>query len=124
MCIRDRDFDSTKLDYGILSDFPERVNINLVSNGPFNDWIHINSIDYNAELDQILLSARNANEIWIIDHSTTTAEAASHSGGNAGKGGDLLYRWGNPQIYGRGTENDRIYYRQHDATWDSHWLPR
>ncbi len=51
---------------------------------------------YNAELDQIVLSVHNFDEVWVIDHSTTTAEAAGHSGGNSGKGGDLLYRWGNP----------------------------
>jgi len=31
-------------------------------------------------------------EAITIDHSTTAAQAAGHSGGNRGKEGDLLYR--------------------------------
>ncbi len=61
------------------------------------DWTHINGVDYNPELDQIVMSVHGFSEFWIIDHSTTTAEAAGHQGGRSGKGGDLLYRWGNPR---------------------------
>ena len=81
------------------------------------DWNHINSLDYNEEFDQILISSHIQNEIWIIDHSTTTREAAGHSGGRFGKGGDLLYRWGNPQVYKAGTTNDQMLFGQHDAQW-------
>jgi Arylsulfotransferase (ASST) len=83
------------------------------------DWIHGNAVAYNAQLDQVVLSAREFNEIWIIDHSTTTAEAAGHKGGKHGKGGDLLYRWGNPQAYRTGTAKDQRLFSQHDA----HWIP-
>src|SRR5262249_49444459 len=70
---------------------------------PINpDWTHINSVAYNADLDQIMLSVHAFSEIWIIDHSTNTAQAAAHSGGRYGKGGDLLYRWGNPRAYRAG----------------------
>ena len=61
--------------------------------------MHTNSVAYNPELDQIMLSIHEFSEVWIIDHSTTTEEAASHTGGRRGKGGDLLYRWGNPRAY-------------------------
>ena len=71
----------------------------------------------NAALDQIVISARSHNEVWIIDHSTTTAEARTHSGGKRGHGGDFLYRWGNPQLYGAGTAADRTLFNQHDAQW-------
>jgi hypothetical protein len=64
-----------------------------------------------------MLSVRGNSEVWIIDHSTTTAEAAGHSGGQRGKGGDLLYRWGNPKAYGAGTQSDQKLYQQHDAEW-------
>lgn len=81
------------------------------------DWTHFNSVDYNEELDQIMVSVHEFSEIWIIDHSTTTTEASGHTGGTLGKGGDLLYRWGNPQAYDAGSSSDQKLFRQHDATW-------
>ena len=98
-----QDHDSSKLNYGVIEDHPELLDINLGgSSGPGggSDWLHTNGIDYNAELDQIAISSHNMDEIFVIDHSTTTEEAASHSGGNSGMGGDILYRWGNPGNYG------------------------
>jgi hypothetical protein len=79
--------------------------------------MHCNGIDYNPTLDQIALSCKNTNEIYIIDHSTSTEEAASHSGGNSGKGGDILYRWGNPEAYRAGTPEDQQLFGQHDIQW-------
>ncbi len=120
-----QDHDPTKDNYegptGV-ADHPELIDINYVSDqanggGAPNDWIHANGIDYNAELDQIVLSVREYSEFWVIDHSTTTEEAASDSGGNAGMGGNLLYRWGNPQTYDAGNESDRMLFFQHDAKW-------
>lgn len=99
-----QDHDPTKLNYGVVEDHPELLDINLggVQGGPGGggDWLHINGIDYNAELDQIVISSHNLDEIYVIDHSTTTEEAESHTGGNSGMGGDILYRWGNPDNYG------------------------
>ncbi|MEZ4956402.1 MAG: aryl-sulfate sulfotransferase [Saprospiraceae bacterium] len=113
-----QDFDSTKLNFGTVSEHPELIDLNYQKfTGQREDLMHANSIDYDPVKDQIILSVRNYNEIWIIDHSTTTAEAASHAGGNGGKGGDLLYRWGNPEAYKMGSPNDRKLFVQHDAQW-------
>jgi hypothetical protein len=84
------------------------------------DWMHSNAVAYNAEKDQVLLNVLEFNEFWIIDHSTTTAEAASHKGGKSGKGGDLLYRWGNPRAYRAGTLKDQMLFGQHNT----HWIPK
>ena len=116
-----QDFDSTKDNYGIVADHPELLDINFAdASGPNkykSDWMHCNGIDYNPTLDQIALSCKNTNEIYIIDHSTSTEEAASHSGGNSGKGGDILYRWGNPEAYRAGTPEDQQLFGQHDIQW-------
>jgi hypothetical protein len=87
------------------------------------DWTHANALDYNPELDQIIVSIRSMNEVVVIDHSTTPLESAGHSGGRYGMGGDFLYRWGNPETYGRGTADDRKLFLQHDVQWIRPGLP-
>ncbi|MBL6869781.1 MAG: aryl-sulfate sulfotransferase, partial [Flavobacteriales bacterium] len=118
-----QDHDSSKDNFGVISNHPELIDINMISatgGGPpgmnSGDWFHINGIDYNADLDQIAFSSRHASEVYIIDHSTTTSEAATHSGGNSGKGGDILYRWGNPSNYGL-SGNQIIPNAVHDIRW-------
>jgi len=108
-----QDYNSGKDNYGIVENHPELLDINYGGNDV--DWLHCNSIDYNEYLDQILISSRNFNEIWVIDHSTTSEEASGHTGGNNGKGGDILFRWGNPQSYK--VDGPHRFYEQHDATW-------
>ena len=121
-----QDFDSTVLNYGVVSEHPELIDINYIGTtqgGDRADWNHINAVAYNEEFDQIILSVHNFSEIWVIDHSTTTAEASGHTGGNSGMGGDLLYRWGNPLTYDRGTVSDQKLFAQHDAHWIETGLP-
>ena len=112
-----QDYDSTKSNYGIVKNHPELIDAAGDGTNLQAFVNHMNSIDYNSELDQILLSVRNSSEVWIIDHSTTSAEAKAHAGGKRGKGGDLLYRWGNPLTYQSGTSADQKLYQQHDAEW-------
>lgn len=117
-----QEFDDTKLNYNSVANNPQLVNINYKATLS-SDWIHLNSIDYNPTLDQILLSSFTFGEMWVIDHSTTTAEAASHTGGNSGKGGDLLYRLGNPAAYNNDTAGNILFNGQHNAHWIQEGLP-
>ena len=117
--------------YGIISEHPELININYTTVGgggggggqPHGDWMHLNAVDYNVELDQIIFSSPRMNEFYIIDHSTETEEAAGHTGGNSGKGGDFLYRWGNPRVYNRGTQEDQKIFVIHGVNWIREGLP-
>lgn len=111
-----QDFDSTKSNYGIVKEHPELFNLNYVPNDKA-DWAHANAIDYNPILDQVILSLNAFSEFVIIDHSTTISESASHSGGLMGKGGDILYRYGNPESYSHGDSSDRVDYKNHNVQW-------
>ncbi|MEC7653408.1 MAG: aryl-sulfate sulfotransferase [Bacteroidota bacterium] len=111
-----QDTDPNKPNYGVVAENPRKFNINFTNgNGPnqgagSSDWMHCNSIDYNAELDQIMISSAKFCELWIIDHNLSTEEAATDAG-------DLLYRWGNPRAYDRGTNEDQVLFHQHDTHW-------
>lgn len=118
-----QDYDPTKANYGVVADHPELVDINFADQGSSYDWNHSNSIRFNPTYDEIMISVRYFSEFWVIDHSTTTAQAAGHTGGRHGKGGDLLYRWGNPRAYQRGTLADQKLFYQHDAQWITSGLP-
>ncbi len=116
-------YDATKSNYGVPSAHPELIDAAGDHRALPVFWNHMNSIDYDSAYDQIALSVRGNSEVWVIDHSTTTAEAAGHTGGKSGKGGDLLYRWGNPITYGAGTVNNETYFQQHDAEWIKQGCP-
>jgi hypothetical protein len=90
------------------ADYPERWD-------PALPAPRINALDYSPRLNQLLMSA--GDEIWVIDRSTTTEEAAGHEGGDYGKGGDLLYRWGNPKTYLGNDTYPQMSFFQHGARW-------
>jgi hypothetical protein len=131
-----QDQDRNKPNYGKVADHPERFDLNYIpgeddpappARGPGKpaekrvpvnpDWMHVNAVAYNADLDQIVFSSPHFSEIWIIDHGTTTEEARGHTGGRWGKGGDILYRWGNPRVYRSGTKVDQRLFGQHNIQW-------
>jgi hypothetical protein len=109
-----QDFDPGKENYGVVADHPEKLDINAIH---FNrdgsvkaDWTHVNAMDYDPELDQIIFYSNYLSEVYIIDHSTTPYESQ-------GDKGDLLWRWGNPANYDRGSEEDRRLFNKHDVQW-------
>lgn len=106
-----QEFDDTKLNYGIIADNPHRINVNyeIPNNG---DLMHANGFDYDDDKDVIYLSVNNYSEVWVIDHSTTSIEATGSTGGTYGKGGDLVYRFGNPSAYNN-SFGERLFYNNH-----------
>ena len=117
-----QDVDPQKPNFGQIKDNPGRINLNYVRR-PNEDWNHVSALDYHAELDLIMITLHGNDEVVIIDHSTTIEEAMTKSGGRYGKGGELLYRWGNPQTYGEGSNADRRYFAIHNAHWIPEGLP-
>jgi len=88
-----------------------------------SDFLHVNAIDYHAGLDQIALSVPNLGEVWILDHGTTTAQARTSAGGKRGRGGEILYRWGNASSYGRAAPAAQVFGSQHDVRWIREGFP-
>ena len=94
-----QDVDPAKPNYGVVSEQPERIDIN--AGGTRSDWLHANSVRYNVARDEVMISIHNLNEIWIISRKT----------------GDIVYRYGNPRNYKCGTQQNQVLFGQHDARW-------
>ncbi len=86
---------------------PGRIDVNAGQMG-VTDWTHLNGIDHDPDTDLLVVSAHGLDELWVIDHGTSTEEAA-------GPAGDLLYRWGRPANWGGDGQPE--LYGQHDPTW-------
>lgn len=114
-----QDADASGPNFGDVGDERGRVDINFNAQITSGDYFHISGIDYNEERDEIVLCPNNIDELWVIDHSTTTAEAATSSGGARGQGGELIYRWGNPAVYDshNGAPAPQFLRRAHDPRW-------
>ena len=118
-----QDFDVDLPHYGPIDQHPQRIDINYqprMLREPrrlVRDWMHTNAVNYHPKLDQIIISVRHFNELWIVDHSASTTEAA-------GPAGDLLWRWGNPAAYPQGDPvANRQLFLQHDVQWIADGLP-
>jgi hypothetical protein len=140
-----QDHDPQAANHGDPAEHPERIDVNADAGAPpidpaqleqlkalgyvhpdatprelRSDFLHVNTVAYHPRLDQIALSVPVLGEIWIVDHSTTAEQARGSTGGRAGRGGGLLYRWGNPASYRRGSADasgvKRLFY-QHDVRW-------
>lgn len=106
-----QDYDDTKDNYGSIADNPRLIDLNYVLDME-GDIMHANGIEYDEENDLIYLSINFYSEVWVIDHSTTTEEAASRRGGTYDVGGDLVYRFGNPEAYDN-PMGQRLFHNNH-----------
>lgn len=95
--------------YGVIAENPTLIDAHYPRNYMPLNLIrqHLNSIDYNAALDQIVISSFIYNEVWIIDRSSS----------------ELVFRFGNPAVYDHGDDDDRTLLKQHDANWIDEGLP-
>ena len=102
-----QDFDPTKPNYvgegKTIADYPNRININMPGKPVRRDWLHINSLDYNEELDQIVCNSVQG-EFYVIDHGNTfiPGDPEGSIALAASAAGDFLYRFGDPARYGQG----------------------
>lgn len=114
-----QDVNSDSKNFGVVKENTDKININYMDQykeGSYNgDIMHANALEYDKENDLIYISVNFFSEVWVIDHSTTTAQAKTGAGGNFNKGGDILFRFGNPEAY-NDFSNPRLFFHNHNPT--------
>jgi hypothetical protein len=98
-----QDIDATKPTYGVIANTPGKIDLNIRGNPVKSDWMHCNSLDYNQELDLIVINSVHG-EFYVIDHGNTfiVNDAAASIALAATSAGDFKYRFGDPAKYDRG----------------------
>lgn len=131
-----QDVDATKANYvgagKTISDYPGRLDFNLPNNPVRKDWLHCNALDYNQDLDQIVINSVQG-EFYVVDHGNTFVpnDPAASIALAAGSAGDFLYRFGDPARYGKGSfpsvgadwTTSTTGTKQMGGTHDIQWIP-
>lgn len=115
-----QDFNASLPNFGVPEANKNKINIGYANTNVHEfvaqgDLIHFNGIAYYPEQDIIALSANFYSEVWFIDHSTTSVEAATEEGGQFNKGGSLLYRFGNQKVYGDNNATSTLNFNHHPS---------
>jgi len=119
-----------------IADYPGRININLPGKPLKRDWLHCNSLDYNAASGHLVINSVQG-ELYVIDHDRTfvAGDAKASLAKAASAAGDFLYRFGDPARYGQGeppkilenwdnaSTGDKQMGGAHDVSWIPPGLP-
>ena len=119
-----------------VADCPHRIDINMPGHPLKRDWLHCNSLDYNAELGHVVTNSVHG-EFYVIDHDGTflAGDPKRSIELAAGPGGDFLYRFGDPARYAQGdpprilenwntaTSGHKQIGGSHDVQWIRPGLP-
>ena len=130
-----QDLDPAKSNYvgqgKTVAGYPNKININMPGRPLKRDWLHCNSMDYNAELDQVVVNSVQG-ELYVIDHGGTfiPGNPPARLAKAAGPAGDFLYRFGDPARYAQGDpprvlenwDNATSGHKQMGGAHDVHWI--
>jgi len=114
-----------------VADHPGRININMPGRPLRRDWLHCNSMDYNAESGHIVINSVQG-ELYVVDHDDTfvAGDPKASIAKAAGRAGDFLYRFGDPARYAQGDpprvlenwDSATSGHKQMGGAHDVHWI--
>ena len=113
-----------------VANYPNKININMPGRPLKRDWLHCNSLDYNAQSGHMVINSVQG-ELYVIDHDGTFIVGDPKAGiaKAASPAGDFLYRFGDPARYAQGnpprvlenwdnaTSGDKQMGGAHDVQW-------
>jgi len=115
-----------------IANYPGRININMPGKPLRRDWLHCNSLDYNAQSGHIAINSVQG-ELYVIDHDGTfvTGDAKASIAKAASPAGDFLYRFGDPARYAQGDppkvlenwDSATSGHKQMGGSHDVSWIP-